>query len=103
FQERCPDIDVRLSASDEVVDLTRGDFDLAIRYGTGNYPGLHVELLAKNEVFPACSPELLEHGPPLKVPEDLRHHALIHDQAVDRDPLVPTWSMWLKAAGVKDV
>ncbi|HVC52579.1 MAG TPA: LysR substrate-binding domain-containing protein, partial [Stellaceae bacterium] len=77
-----------------------GDFDLAIRYGSGRYPGIEVELLLKNEVFPACSPRLLEAGPPLHTPEDLRHHALIHDQAVDRDPLAPTWTMWLKAAGV---
>jgi LysR family glycine cleavage system transcriptional activator len=100
FQEQWPDIDVRISTSDEIVDLTRGDFDLAIRYGAGRYPGLAVELLLRNEVFPACSPRLLEAGPPLRTPEDLRHHALIHDQAVDRDPLAPTWTMWLKAAGV---
>jgi LysR family glycine cleavage system transcriptional activator len=101
FQERAPDIDVRLSATDEVVDLTAGDFDLGIRYGAGRYPGLEVELLLRNEVFPACSPHLLATGPPLRTPEDLRRHALIHDQAVERDPLVPTWSMWLKAAGVR--
>src|SRR5229473_3263978 len=92
-----------ISASDDVVDLTRGDFDIAIRYGTGRYPGLAVELLLQNEVFPACSPRLLEAGPPLSTPEDLRHHALIHDQAVDRDPLAPTWAMWLKAAGVASI
>ena len=103
FQERHPEIDVRISTSDDVVDLTRGDFDLAIRYGTGRYPGLTVELLMQNEVFPACSPQLLEAGPALKTPEDLRHHALIHDQAVDRDPLAPTWAMWLKAAGITGV
>ena len=101
FQERWPEIDVRISATDNVIDLTAGDFDIAIRYGSGRYPGLHVEPLLKNEVFPACSPRLLETGPPLRTPDDLRHHALIHDQAVDRDPLVPTWAMWLKAAGVR--
>ena len=57
----------------------------------------------KNEVFPACSPRLLDTGPPLRTPDDLRRHALIHDQAVERDPLAPTWPMWLKAAGVKDI
>ena len=103
FQERYPEIDVRISTTDDVVDLTRGDFDLAIRYGTGRYPGLTVELLMQNEVFPACSPHLLEMGPPLRTPDDLRHHALIHDQAVDRDPLAPTWAMWLKAAGITGV
>jgi LysR family transcriptional regulator, glycine cleavage system transcriptional activator len=102
FQEQCPDIDVRISATDDIVDLTRSDFDIAIRYGTGRYAGLEVELLLRNEVFPACSPRLLETGrPPLRTPADLLHHALIHDQAVDRDPLAPTWAMWLKAAGVR--
>jgi LysR family transcriptional regulator, glycine cleavage system transcriptional activator len=101
FQERSPDIDVRLSATDEVVDLTNGDFDMGIRYGAGRYRGLEVELLLRNEVFPACSPYLIASGPPLRTPEDLRQHALIHDQTVERDPLLPTWAMWLKAAGVK--
>src|ERR671939_179496 len=55
FQEQHPEIDVRISTSDEIVDLTKGDFDLAIRYGTGRYPGLDVDLLMQNEVFPACS------------------------------------------------
>ena len=62
FQERHPEIDVRISANDDVVDLTKGDFDIAIRYGTGRYPGLEVELLFTNEVFPACSPQLLATG-----------------------------------------
>src|SRR5271165_2741354 len=71
FQEQYPEVDVRISATDEVVDLTKGDFDIAIRYGAGHYPGLKIELLLKNEVFPACSPQLLANGPPLRTPEDL--------------------------------
>src|SRR5438128_12009408 len=39
FQERWPQIDVRISATDDVVDLSKGDFDIAIRYGRGKYPG----------------------------------------------------------------
>jgi LysR family glycine cleavage system transcriptional activator len=102
FQERHPEIDVRISASDGLVDLTKGDFDMGIRYGTGRYPGLVVERLLQNQVFPACSPALLAAGPPLRTPEDLRHHTLIDADAVARDPLMPSWLMWLKAAGVKD-
>jgi LysR family glycine cleavage system transcriptional activator len=103
FQEQCAEVDVRISATDEVVDLTKGDFDIAIRYGAGKYPGLDVELLFTDEVFPACSPQLLATGTPLRTPDDLSLHNLIHDQAVEYDPLVPTWPMWLKAAGVKNV
>src|SRR5215471_4235715 len=68
FHERHPAIDVRLSANDDVVDLTKGDFDIAIRYGAGNYPALDVELLLTNEVFPACSPQLLASGRPPRTP-----------------------------------
>jgi len=103
FHEQHPEIDARISATDEVVDLTKGDFDIAIRYGGGKYPGLDAELLFTDEVFPACSPQLLTAGPPLRTPADLSRHTLIHDLAVERDPLVPTWPMWLKAAGVHDV
>lgn len=103
FQELHPEIDVRISASDNLVDLATGDFDMGIRYGTGRYPGLVVEKLMENEVFPACSPQLVTGGPPLKTPEDLRYHQLIYDQGVDRDPLAATWPMWLRAAGVKDM
>src|SRR6201982_3405215 len=42
FQERWPEIDVRISATDNVIDLSTGDFDIAIRYGGGRYPGLEV-------------------------------------------------------------
>ncbi|HEX3882092.1 MAG TPA: transcriptional regulator GcvA [Stellaceae bacterium] len=101
FQARCPEIDVRISASDNIVDLAAGDFDMGIRYGTGRYPGLVVEKLMQNELFPACSPDLLKSGPPLTTPDDLRRHQLIDVQA--GDPLMPTWAMWLRAAGVADI
>ena len=103
FQEHYPEIDVRISASDNLVDLGAGDFDMGIRYGTGRYPGLVVEKLLENEVFPACSPELLKAGPPLEAPADLHRHKLIYDQSVDRDPLAATWPMWLRAAGITDM
>jgi LysR family glycine cleavage system transcriptional activator len=103
FQEKCPEVDARISATDALVDLAKGDYDIAIRYGAGRYPGLDVELLMKNEVFPACSPQLLAKGPPLRTTADLPAHALIHDQAIERYPLAPTWSMWLKAAGVENI
>ena len=39
FDAAHPDIDVRISASLEVVDLDREGFDAAIRLGRGSYPG----------------------------------------------------------------
>jgi LysR family glycine cleavage system transcriptional activator len=96
-------IDVRVSATEDIVDFGEGNIDIAVRYGTGHYPGLEVEKLLEGEVFPVCSPALLESGPPLRTPNDLAAHTLIHDTQVDIDPLVPTWSMWLRVAGAKNV
>ena len=43
FEQAHPQVDVWLSAGIELVDLTAGEVDVAIRYGTGRYPGLTVE------------------------------------------------------------
>lgn len=93
FRRLNPDIDVRISTQDDIVDLTRSDVDLAIRYGMGNWPGLHVERLMGDELYPVCSPELAAGPPGLQSLEDLRHHTLIHDD-------YPVgWEAWLQIVG----
>jgi len=97
FQKAHPDIDIRITPSDDVVDFARENVDMAIRYGQGDWPWLYVEPLMREELFPVCAPSLLETGPPLKTPADLKHHALLHDDMrVD-------WRMWLMAAGEPDI
>jgi LysR family glycine cleavage system transcriptional activator len=103
FQERCPEIDVRVSAAMRLVDFAREDVDVAIRYGPGRYPGLLSELLLTNEVVPVCAPALLGGPRPLRVPQDLRHHTLLHDDTPTSDGAYPNWAMWLGAAGVEGV
>ena len=103
FRARCPDIEVALVSSSALVDFGRENVDLAIRYGSGHYPGLHTELLAATEFFPVCSPKLAQGPPPLIAPEDLRHVVLLHDEVPAALPMVPSWETWLKAAGVTGV
>jgi len=98
FRELHPDIDIMLSASDHITDFSREPVDLVIRYGNGDYPGLHVEkLLTEDSLFPVCSPALLEGEHPLRTPEDLVHHNLLHDD------LRVDWETWLAAADVQGV
>jgi LysR family glycine cleavage system transcriptional activator len=102
FRDRHPDIDVLVSASNALVDFAREEVDIAIRYGFGSYPGLQVDFLMGDRIFPVCSPRLLESGPPLQVPSDLRHHTLLHDA----DALATeseSWRIWLEAAGISGV
>jgi LysR family glycine cleavage system transcriptional activator len=103
FRARCPDIEVALISASELVDFGREDVDLAIRYGTGLYPGLHTELLTPTEFFPVCSPKLAQGPPPLAAPDDLRRVVLLHDEVPTALPMVPSWETWLKAAGVTGV
>ena len=97
FQERHPEIDVRVSADDRTVQFDREDVDVAIRYGRGVYPGAEADLFLTEELFPVCSPRLMEGPHPLRQPADLAHHMLLHDD------LPTNWAMWLKVAGATNV
>jgi LysR family glycine cleavage system transcriptional activator len=97
FREAHPDMDVRLSADDRVVDFDRDDVDVAIRYGRGDYQGLEAVRFLTEEFFPVCSPALLDGPAPLATPADLAHHTLLHDDTRT------DWAMWLMAAGVDSV
>jgi LysR family transcriptional regulator, glycine cleavage system transcriptional activator len=95
FQEAHPDIDVRITTSTGLIDFASGDVDAAIRYGRGHWPGLRSEWLMADEMFPVCSPALLTGKRPLRSPEDLRDHALLHNTNNGDD-----WRLWLTAAGL---
>jgi len=103
FQAAHPDIELAIDASMHLVDLARGEADVAIRYGAGDYPDLVAERLLNEEVVTVCSPALLEGPNALRTPADLANHLLLHDASPDRDESCPTWEMWLSAAGVGGV
>jgi LysR family glycine cleavage system transcriptional activator len=95
FQEAHPGIDVRITTSTALVDFRGGDVDAAIRYGRGNWQGLRADWLMADDFFPVCSPALLNGKRPLKCPEDLREHVLLHTSTNNDD-----WRQWLTAAGL---
>ncbi len=99
FQERYPDIDLRIAALERLVDLARDDVDVAIRFGAGNWPGVRADLLLKNYLTPVCSPSMLDR---LREPADLAHVTLLHESM---EPMAqfPDWAAWLRAAGVSGV
>jgi LysR family glycine cleavage system transcriptional activator len=100
FRQKHPGYDVRLDASMRLVDLMREGVDIAVRYGAGHYQGMRVDCLMDEVAIPVCSPRLLTGEDPLRVPEDLCRHTLIHHTAPYQDDSYPDWRMWLQAAGV---
>ena len=103
FRQLHPGIDLRIEVSDEVIDFASSDAQVAVRFGDGHYPGLRADRLFEEFVFPVCSPALLNGPRPLRAPNDLKRHTLIHLEWQARGATWPDWRMWLLAAGAKEV
>ncbi len=81
FSSLNPDIDVRLNASTQPVDLTTEAVDVDIRYGTRLQPaGTLVLPFPTESIVPLCAPALADGQHPIRTPDDLRHHTLIHSE-----------------------
>jgi DNA-binding transcriptional LysR family regulator len=98
FQRAHPDIEIRLDASDRVVDLRTEDVDLAIRWVPHERTPPGATLLVDDVVAPALSPRLLEQAA-LHAPADLAHWPLL-----DLDDSVAGarrlgWASWFEYAG----
>jgi LysR family glycine cleavage system transcriptional activator len=100
FEAAHPQVDVWVSAGMELVDFGGGEVDIAIRYGSGRYPGLDVHRLMQETVIAVASPSFLE-AHPLTDLSDLNGQILLHDGSPDADESCPDWTMWLAARGVK--
>ena len=81
FSALHPDIDLRLNASTDAIDLADGVVDFDIRYGAVlEQAGMAVEKLPKETIVALCSPKLTEGRAGLKKRKDLHHHMLIHSE-----------------------
>jgi len=98
FRAAFPDLDLRLHASEAVVDLHAGEADAAVRYGSGPYPDLVAEPLLQERFAPLCSPRL-----GLRVPGDLRGVTLLHGEWRQPTPRTPSWRLWCAQAGVQGI
>ncbi|GMR00092.1 MAG: transcriptional regulator GcvA [Zetaproteobacteria bacterium] len=98
FQQKHPDIKVRISTSIELVDFEQEDVDCAIRSGQGSWPGTHALRLLDEQFTPVCSPSLPTGDTPLNQPSDLAGHTLLHSRLRPDD-----WQAWLSAEGLADL
>ena len=95
FQRDNPEMDIRIDASDNAVDLEMADVDLALRYGPMASMPAHAVRLFGEQLTPVASPWLLKSGSPLKKPEDLAQFTLIEAGDAHRTHLEwLTWRRW---------
>lgn len=96
-------VDLLLDANRRYSDFARDQVDAALRFGIGKFPGLDAHFLLSEELFPVCSPKLLRGPHPIRKPDDLKHHTLLHNDWSTRIGSWPNWQDWLTAADARGV
>ncbi len=91
FKARHPETDVLIDANPIDDALDSGAADALIRWGAAEFPHLASTLLFKEDVFPVCAPKLIAGDDPLRSPEDLARHTLLH---LDWNPAHASWPAW---------
>ncbi len=92
FTKQHPGVDVQFRFSRKQPEFAE-ETELAIKWGDGRWAGLQATWLMGSEITPMCAPSLIERIP-LRSPQDLTNHALLHD----RD--TRSWETWVKSTGV---
>jgi DNA-binding transcriptional LysR family regulator len=99
FTSLRPGIDVRISATTDMLNLERSLVDLAVRYCPPEMVPEGAVRLFGEEILPVCSPSLLREKP-LRRPTDLRDHTLLHFDYPGAVKLFMDWGTWLTALGI---
>lgn len=89
-----PEIDLRIyhALPHEQHDAHR--VDMAVKWGTGNWPSMRSEKLLGAVLLPVCSPAYLRPDAPLDKAADLFQYTLLHEDSYDE------WGAWFRAAGL---
>lgn len=72
FRRTHPGIDLMIDPTPRLVRLEPGGIDIALRYGTGPWPGLEAKLLFASPLVAVAAPALVE-GRRIDSPADLAH------------------------------
>lgn len=91
FRAAHPFVELRLLTHNNLVDFGAEGFDLAIRFGDGNWPGTQAAALLDAPLSALCAPELAQR---LHEPRDLAAQTLLRSYRRDE------WALWFAQAGL---
>jgi LysR family glycine cleavage system transcriptional activator len=94
FRAAHPDVDVKVETSNESLESLREIYDVVVRGGPDTFYGYSMRPFLSEERVPVCSPALLQRLP-LRTPDDLRQHTLLHTSSLPR-----VWPDWLASARI---
>lgn len=91
-----PEIDLRVSATMQHVDLAREQVDVAVRHGEGDWPELNVVRLCAERLFPVCSPKLASARNRTMKASDLLKYPLLRLENWSG------WTRWFASVGIRN-
>ncbi|QHE86566.1 LysR substrate-binding domain-containing protein [Hydrogenophaga sp. BPS33] len=97
-----PQVDVRISATMDIMDLERHRLDVAVRFvpssaGRG-------KALFEETVLPLCAPALLrDKAAPLRQPADLARHTLLTVERPAGHVITSDWAPWFQVMGLQEM
>ncbi len=95
FWLQYPEIDLCLfHVANAPTDFDRENIDIAVAYGSGDWPGLVADKLMKLDFFPVCAPVFMDNDKPLTEIGNLLYYTLLHDAGFQ------CWNDWFKLAGL---
>ena len=108
FQREHTQMDIRVSATDVVVNTTDPEFDLILRYGSRHKVPPGAQRLFGEVITPVISPWLAEQirngqAPPLSQPEHLSQYTLTEEDDTRPSAEFLSWRHWLAKQGAPDV
>jgi LysR family glycine cleavage system transcriptional activator len=108
FRFNYAEVDVLIDSSLKIVDLERGEADVAIRFGAAPDKRLLARRLFDEQICALCSPTLVSTGPRLREPSDLRRATLLHWDMSELTWASTTrswmdWPSWLTRMGARDL
>lgn len=99
-----PDMAISITTDTGTGPFSAADADIGICYGFGHHPGLHVERLMEERIFPVCAPGLLsrpgDRGGENGIEAFLAANTLVHDEHGNFGGSQPSWEFWARECGV---
>lgn len=94
FTDEHPDLEVQVSASNNIANFQSDGIDIAVRQTKSPFAaGLRADILFPLKLSIVCSPALMSGDYPLRTLQDLRHHVLLHGSH-------GMWPIYLEKAGI---
>jgi len=99
LSEMMPDVEIRLVTQQSCDEMTDGEFDLAVLFGHGDWPGFRARMLFAEEVYPVCAPSYAAGRKGAASMAEIAEMRLLHLRGAGKQRWFG-WEDWFATAGI---